>query len=148
MNRLTVITLSLALASLLSASRAEALKFELVNAKDLPAGVKTALWVRDCGPSFGDKQCDEDERGFAVGDGARLAQVLSQRRFDEIWLASNGGVLDEGLAVGEVFRRFQVTVRVPPDATASARAPSPFLAGRFVSSTTEPPIRFTWRRCF
>ena len=130
-HRLTLTTLLLALASLLSASSAEALKFELVNPKDLPAGVKTALWVRDCGPSFGDKQCDEDERGFAVGDGARLAQVLSQRRFDEIWLASNGGVLDEGLAVGEVFRRFQATVRVPPGRNCISSCTVAFLGGAF-----------------
>jgi hypothetical protein len=130
-SRVAVTTLTLAVITLLAAPPAEALKFELVNPKDLPSGVTTALWVRDCGPAFGDKQCGEDEDGFSVGDSVRLAQILSTRKFDEIWLASNGGVLDEGVAVGEVLRRFQATVRVPPGRNCISSCTVAFLGGAF-----------------
>jgi hypothetical protein len=129
--RLSTAVLALSVATLGFAPAAEALKFELVNPKDLPAGVKSALWVRDCGPSFGDKQCDEDEEGFSEGDSNRLAQILSTRKFDEIWLASNGGVLDEGLGVGEVLRKFQATVRVPPGRNCISSCTVAFLGGVF-----------------
>ena len=131
MSRITVTTLALSLATLLSASAAEALKFEPVNPKDLPAGVRSALWVRDCGPGFGDKQCTPNEKHFATGDSERLALVLSARRYDEIWLASNGGVLTEGVGVGEVFRRFQATVRIPPGRACVSSCTVAFLGGVF-----------------
>ena len=118
-------------AALLAATPAQALKFEPVSAKDLPAGVKSALWVRDCGRAFGDKQCSESETMFSVGDSARLAAQLMARRYDEVWLASGGGVLDEGLAIGEVLRRFQMTVRVPPGRQCVSSCTVAFLGGAF-----------------
>lgn len=114
-----------------SARPAEALKFEPVNAKELPAGVRSALWARDCGRAFGDAKCTEDEGGFSVGDSERLARELSARRYDEVWLASGGGVLDEGIAVGEVLRRFQATVRVPPRRYCISSCTVAFLGGVF-----------------
>jgi hypothetical protein len=117
---------------LLCASRAEALKFDLVDPKLLPPGVKSALWVRDCGKQgFEDGKCDESETMFFKGDSARLTQVLTGRSFDEIWLASGGGNLDEGIGVGEVLRRFQATVRVPPGHRCVSACTVAFLGGVF-----------------
>ncbi len=117
---------------LLGASRAEALKFDPVDPKLLPPGVKSALWVRDCGKQgFEDAHCDESERSFFKGDTARLTAALSARSYDEIWLASGGGNLDEGIGVGEVLRRFQATVRVPPGHRCVSACTVAFLGGVF-----------------
>jgi len=114
------------------ASRAEALRFDRVDAKKLPAGVKSALWARDCdGASFSDDDCKENEKHFTKGDAARLAAELMARNYDEVWLSSGGGDLDEGIAVGEVFRRFQVTVRVPPGNSCVSACTVAFLGGVF-----------------
>jgi len=116
---------------MLGAAPASALKFEPVDPKLLPPGVKSALWVRDCGRAFGDKQCAEGEDMFSTGDSGRLAAILSARRYDEVWLASGGGVLEEGLAIGEVLRRFQMTVRVPPNRECVSSCTVAFLGGVF-----------------
>ena len=114
------------------ASRAEALRFDGVDAKKLPAGVKSALWARDCdGDHFNDDDCKDNERHFTKGDAARLAAALMARSYDEVWLSSGGGSLDEGIAVGEVFRRFQVTVRVPPGHSCVSACTVAFLGGVF-----------------
>ena len=117
---------------LLCATRAEALKFDPVNPKLLPPGVRSALWVRDCGSQgFEDSSCDESETSFSKGDAAKLTQVLTTRTYDEIWLASGGGNLDEGIGVGEVLRRFQATVRVPPGYRCVSSCTVAFLGGVF-----------------
>ena len=117
---------------ILFGARAEALKFEPVAQDLLPAGVKTALWVRDCGiRGFKDPKCTEAEGSFSTGDAARLARELMARRYDEVWLASGGGNLDEGVGVGEVLRRFQATVRVPPGQQCVSSCTVAFLGGVF-----------------
>ncbi|MEQ1575850.1 MAG: hypothetical protein ABL993_16545 [Vicinamibacterales bacterium] len=117
---------------LLSAARVEALKFEPVDSKLLPQGVKSALWVRDCGKQgFKDQNCPEAETMFFKGDGARLAGELTAKKYDEIWLVSGGGNLDEGVGVGEVFRRFQATVRVPRGYRCVSSCTVAFLGGVF-----------------
>jgi hypothetical protein len=128
-NRLWLLIASLAI--LLAPRPAEALKFEPVDPKELPAGVRSALWVRDCGRAFQDKQCADGEEMFSTGDSVKLASILSARRYDEVWLASGGGVLDEGLAIGEVLRRFQATVRVPPGRRCVSSCTVAFLGGVF-----------------
>ncbi len=116
----------------LSAGRAEALKFESVEPKLLPQGVKSALWVRDCGKQgFKDQQCPEADAKFFLGDSARLTRELTARKYDEVWLASLGGNLDEGVGVGEVLRRFQATVRVPPGYRCVSSCTVAFLGGVF-----------------
>lgn len=125
----------LALASamfVLCASRAEALKFDPVNPKLLPPGVKSALWVRDCGKQgFADKGCAESETMFFKGDAAKLTRELTGKNYDEIWLASGGGDLDEGLGIGDVLRRFQATVRVPLGYRCVSSCTVAFLGGVF-----------------
>jgi hypothetical protein len=108
------------------------LKFEPVAEQLLPPGVKSALWVRDCGSQgFKDQKCAESERSFFKGDTARLTRELMSRSYDEIWLASGGGNLDEGLGIGEVFRRFQATVRVPAGYRCVSSCTVAFLGGVF-----------------
>jgi hypothetical protein len=120
------------LLSLPLAAPAEALKFEPVDPKLLPAGVKSALWVRDCGKQgFRDGKCEEAETQFFQGDSVRLARELTGRQYDEIWLASGGGSLDEGIGVGEVLRRFQATVRIPPGYRCVSACTTAFLGGVF-----------------
>lgn len=126
------VALAASIAFFLGVAQAEALKFEPVNPKLLPPGVKSALWVRDCGAQgFDDSDCDESEESFFKGDAAKLTLVLTQRTYDEIWLASGGGNLDEGIGVGEVFRRFQATVRVPPGHRCVSSCTVAFLGGVF-----------------
>ena len=116
---------------LLGVVPAEALKFESVDPKLLPPSVKSALWVRDCGRAFGDKQCADGEEMFSTGDSGRLARELMAHHYDEVWLASGGGVLDEGLGIGDVLRRFQMTVRVPPNRECVSSCTVAFLGGVF-----------------
>ncbi len=93
---------------LCAASPAQALLFEPVTVDG-----HRILLVRDCGKqNFKDSGCTAQTSGFASGDAARLRRVMS-RDFSEIWLISGGGNLDEGIKVGEVFREYQATVRVP-----------------------------------
>jgi hypothetical protein len=123
---------SVAVLTAVIAAPAEALKFEPVDAKLLPAGVKSALWVRDCGLSgFKDATCAKGEDSFFEGDSVRLARELSAARYDEIWLASGGGNANEGLLVGEVLRRFQATVRVPARQSCVSACTVAFLGGVF-----------------
>ena len=49
----------------------------------------------------------------AQHDSAVLGQILSRSRFEEVWLFSGGGNLDEGIKVGRLLRRHSATVRVP-----------------------------------
>jgi hypothetical protein len=126
------VVLAASIMMLVSASRADALKFDPVDPKLLPPGVKSALWVRDCGKQgFEDAKCDESEESFYEGDAAKLALVLAARRYDEIWLASGGGNLDEGIGIGDVLRRFQATVRVPPGYRCVSSCTVAFLGGVF-----------------
>ncbi len=119
------------LAALFIAAPAQALKFDPVDPAKLPPGVRSALWVRDCGAQgFRDSRCAEHEKSFSKGDGARLAFVLNTR-YDEVWLASGGGNLDEGIAVGEVLRRAQATVRVPSGYRCVSSCTVAFLGGVF-----------------
>jgi hypothetical protein len=115
-----------------TAAPAHALKFEPVDSKLLPPGVTSALWVRDCGRlGFGDQNCPEEQKGFSQGDSGRLSRELSGRRYDEIWLASNGGNLDEGIKIGELLRSVQATVRVPPRQACISACTVAFLGGLF-----------------
>jgi hypothetical protein len=123
---------ALSIIVLACAARAEALKFEPVAPSQLPANVKAALWVRDCGgQGFKDAKCTEPETMFSTGDSARLTRELMSRSYDEVWLASGGGNLDEGVGVGEVLRRFQMTVRVPPGYRCVSSCTVAFLGGVF-----------------
>jgi hypothetical protein len=84
---------------------------------------KRILFIRDCArgniPSA--KPCANYENGFEgpdtdsgyQGDSVVLGRILARGRFEEVWLFSGGGDLDEGIKVGRLLRRHGVTVRVP-----------------------------------
>ena len=84
---------------------------------------KRVLFIRDCalGNIPNEKPCAGYENGFEGpsdesgyrGDSAVLGQILSRSRFEEVWLFSGGGNLDEGIKVGRLLRRHSATVRVP-----------------------------------
>jgi hypothetical protein len=120
----------------LPAAPAMALKLEVVNPKSLPPGVRSALWVRDCGLVRGER-CESYEEGFSEGDGSRLQRALDAGSYDEVWLASGGGNLAEGVAVGEALRRAQATVRVPAGRYCVSACTVAFLGGvfRFIDNT-------------
>jgi hypothetical protein len=92
---------------------------------------RTVLLVRDCGKQgFKDKDCPEWAGSFSTGDSDRLRAALNPR-IDEVWLISGGGNLDEGVKVGEVFRQFQATVRVPKGYRCVSACTVAFLGGAF-----------------
>jgi hypothetical protein len=68
---------------------------------------------------------------FFKGDAAKLTRELTGKSYDEIWLVFGGGNLDEGIGIGEVFRRFQATVRVPPGYRCVSSCTVAFLGGVF-----------------
>lgn len=131
MPRLTVLAVA---AALLSPDSSFALLFEPVPSRLLPQGIGRALWVRDCGNRRLDdprRVCADHERRFSPGDGARLSAILASERYDEIWLASGGGALLEGIEVGEALRRAQATVRVPSGFSCVSSCTIAFLGGLF-----------------
>lgn len=115
---------------------AAALKFEPVAADQLPMGVGSALWARDCGLVRGE-ECAEGEDGFSTGDAAKLERYLRAGRYDEIWFASGGGNLVEGIEIGHLLRRYQQTTRVPSGRSCVSACTVAFLGGvfRFVDET-------------
>ena len=129
--------LQLLLAPVLSVSLSalalpNALIFEAVRDQ---AG-RQVLFIRDCGrgglpqdvSSLGVERCEEWQSMFAgsgiyetraggrqryEGDSQRLAAILQRQRFDEVWLYSGGGDLQEGVAIGRLLRQARMTVRIP-----------------------------------
>lgn len=51
------------------------------------------------------------------GDAARLDQLLRGATYQEVWLLSGGGDLDQGIRFGQTLRRHRIAVRVPSLAT-------------------------------
>jgi hypothetical protein len=126
--RAVVRPVALAILALVAcAAPAQALMFQ---EQQLKAG-QWILWVRDCGKQgFRDEKCSENERSFFRNDAARLQQVIS-RKYEEVWLVSLGGNLDEGVKVGEVLRAAQATVRVPAGYRCVSACTVAFLGGAF-----------------
>jgi hypothetical protein len=111
----------------LSASSAHALMFEKLELDQK----RTVLVIRDCGrQGFEDKECTTETSGFYIGDAARLRRVIN-RQYAEVWLISGGGVLDEGIKVGEVLREYQATVRVPRGYRCVSACTVAFMGGFF-----------------
>lgn len=98
------IAVAAATAAMLVATSARALVFEPIERDG-----KSILLIRD-GDSAKPQECAPRVRGvdpfcgFALGDGEALRELLRRRQFAEIWLASGGGVLIEGIAVGRAIR--------------------------------------------
>lgn len=118
--------------SLNALSLPNALLFEVVRDQ---AG-RSILFMRDCGfgglpqdaSALGVSRCEEWQSSFSgagtyttqagrkvsyVGDAEMLRRALQQQRFAEVWLYSGGGDLQEGVAIGRLFRAARMTVRVP-----------------------------------
>jgi len=95
------------------------------------------LWVRDCGyltrddPACRDPKVHDPRTQFSKNDAEKVATALASRRVDEVWLFSGGGDSNEGFRVGEVLRRYQVTVRVPHDAFCASACTVAFMGGFF-----------------
>jgi hypothetical protein len=127
------------------------------------ADKKTILYVHDCGkvPEFDDdhvkrtdgkKGCDEWEEsvegpmktsvGMYPGDAKVLDQTLTAQEqkghpYEEVWLFSFGGSLNEGIEVAKVLRRHHMTVRVPKGAQCISSCTVLFMGGylRYVDGT-------------
>lgn len=99
--------------ALLPWSDAKALRLELREFRN-----QRILLLFDCG-SFDDPDkrrtpCAKAETQVTCDvDSARVDRVLSQGRFDEVWLLSGGGCKPEGIALGRALRLHRVPVRVP-----------------------------------
>jgi hypothetical protein len=118
--------------------------FEDVDSK--LTGGRKVLWARDCGYLAQDKArtCKEwdsmisGKRPFLDGHRIREyegdAEILRQHLrwgYDEVWLYSGGGDLNEGLKMGEILRRAKMTVRVPNGARCISACTVAFLGGLF-----------------
>lgn len=117
---------------LLGRPAAWALLFE--NASPEEAKGLNVLWVRDCGNKPGDT-CEEWQTQFSVGDSAKLENWLSRRPggkpYDEVWLHSGGGVLNEGVYIARVLRRHRMTVRVRAGTMCVSSCTVAFMGGLF-----------------
>lgn len=110
-----------------------ALLFEAVRDQE----GRSVLFIRDCGRGniprdvgrFGVSTCESYQKRFAApgwyparegrdslwygGDSLYFANALRGARFDEVWLFSGGGNLNQGIEIGRLLRRARMTVRVP-----------------------------------
>lgn len=110
---------------------------------------KTILYVHDCGrPADDRKNCNEwesivsglkqDKNGnqLYAGDAWVLDKLLSKKEktgkpYDEIWLFSGGGNLNEGIAAAKVLRQHHATVRVIKGAYCISSCTVIFMGGYF-----------------
>ena len=125
MNR--PLSLLLLLMLLCIGSSVKALMFESAKLSD----GRTVLLLHDCSDRNKKNSCKKYMTMFYRGDADRLSAHLSSHRYDEIWLWSGGGNLDEGVKVGEVLRRFQATVRVPNGKYCISACTVAFMGGLF-----------------
>jgi hypothetical protein len=119
------------------------------------ADKKAILYVHDCGlvPEFDDnhvkktdgkKGCDEWETmvegpvktpvGMYPGDAKVMDQILTDQEkkgkpYEEVWLFSGGGNLNEGIETAKVLRRHHVAVRVPKGAMCVSSCTVIFMGG-------------------
>ena len=136
--RRALLALLFAVSAVAAAPGAHALRIEPVAQDRLPEGVQAALWVRDCGrlptddcmvPRGG--RLVLDRNNFREGDAAELERQLRSGRYEEVWLASGGGSLAEGIKIGQLLRRVQMTVRVPAGQSCVSACTVAFLGGAF-----------------
>jgi hypothetical protein len=117
----------------LGSTPAAALKFRATT----DSKIGRVLEVYDCGRLPSDGKCAEHEGHFTgpgdgyVGDARVLESFLAQQKFDEVWLISGGGDLEEGLALGAILRRYQTTVRVPKGGSCVSACTVAFMGGLF-----------------
>lgn len=118
----------------ITASSAYALKFQPLD----DGFGRRVLLIADCGNLISDyvmtkddelvPSCTEPEESFTGagpyadpqgnekhyrGDAQVLREYLSNGRFDEVWLFSGGGNLNEGIRMGNTLRTNGIAVRVP-----------------------------------
>ncbi len=118
---------------------------------------KTILFVHDCGKLpdeeeksvklDGTKGCDEWESAVSgpqqvsrtkayPGDARVLNEWLSSKEktgnpYDEVWLYSGGGDLNEGIAMAKILRQHHATVRVPKGVYCISSCTVIFMGGYF-----------------
>jgi hypothetical protein len=144
MSKTTLGMIVIAAGFLLLGKPAGGMIFEEVDAK--LTGGRKVLWARDRNTLPQDKSRPYKEfeegingQGF-YRDGDRMreyegdAEILRQHLrwgYDEVWLYSGGGDLNEGLKMGEILRRAKMTVRVPTGARCISACTIVFLGGLF-----------------
>lgn len=132
MGAQSLLILAAALAA--SAAPACALWFEDVSAEE--AKGLAVLWVRDCGTKEKRASCAAETTQFSPDDSVRLDRKLSSKRssgrpYDEVWLFSGGGVLNEGVLMARVLRRHRMTVRVRSGTFCVSSCTVAFMGGLF-----------------
>ena len=69
---------------------------------------------------------------FMPDDDKRLIKAVERAgRVDEVWLSSDGGSLQAGLAIGRYLRRTGLATRVPPGAICASACAYAFIGGVF-----------------
>jgi hypothetical protein len=107
---------------------------------------QTILFVHDCGklPDENEDDCKvwqesvsgpSPEDGYP-GDARALDQLLSTREktgkpYDEVWLFSYGGMLEEGIETARVLRQHHATVRVRKGTSCISSCTVIFMGGYF-----------------
>jgi hypothetical protein len=99
---------------------------EMISGEDKTG--RQILLLRDCRDT-GTQKCEDYEKRIHKGDADRLKQVLVSNHFTEIWLASNGGDLMEGIEIGKILREKKQFVRVPSGARCVSACTVAFLGG-------------------
>lgn len=73
-------------------------------------GGKRVLWLTG---KISGSVTDKDDRTLYPGSSAAVAAALSRKDYDEVWLNSGGGSVNEGYLIAELLHRDKATVRVP-----------------------------------
>lgn len=76
---------------------------------------------------------------IAQGDAKRFREALDTMRPEEVWLASGGGNLEEGIEIGRMLRSYKLTTRVPKGSFCVSACNFIFLGGivRYVDTGAE-----------
>ncbi len=104
----------------------------LIQAVDVQG--QAVLLIHDCRDDDAKRLgrgCAENEQHFSQGDAEMVKRALQKRSYKEVWLFSNGGSLDEGIGIANLFHQFQVTVRVPAGADCISSCTVAFMGGLF-----------------
>ncbi len=106
-------------------SSAAALEFRTAQVN----GVGQVLLAQDCDEQDPKNRCRPNETQVSEGDADRLNQLLSSKRYDEVWLNSGGGNSDEGQRIGRVLRNHRMAVRIPKGSECASACTVAFLGG-------------------
>lgn len=92
-------------------------------------GIGQVLLAQDCDNQDPKNHCQRHELHVTEGDADRLNQLLSSKRYDEVWLNSGGGDSNEGQRIGRVLRNHQMAVRITKGSECASACTVAFLGG-------------------